>query len=560
MDSRHRVKDAPRAWIRLGLVGSILVLSVFFVHVPAALWTSNAREFHFSIDTVLELGLAMVAVGTAIFAAILWRLPPRAQAVAASLAAALGIVVWTYGLVLVGSMQALDGNAPLDFGRGPGAWELLLVVIIGLALAAAARRWARAATSFLAFLNIGLVAVSLPAIAMAQRANWKSSAQDAASLFGFSPRTNVLVVLLDGLQSDVAADLLEQHPALRAAFVGFSFYPDTLGAAPTTFLGLPAIHSGEVYTGSTTPAEYFTRAIATQSFVTRFAHAGYTAALVNPLQGICPAGTTACTAAAEILGTASQQRWRELLRLYDLSLFRIVPFRAKSWVWDRGQWRLSRHRGLSEEAERVLDDVKVIRRIAKHLYLDPTSKPSLKIIHSLATHTPYVMNEDCETVGASTIAKVATQARCVLEATALLLHELRRIGVYDRTVILILADHGLNAGVYSDTPASSADVWRRWTGSANPLFLFKPLDSRGPLRADTSAVSVVDAGATLCAATSACATPTGIPAGQATDDRLRLFDDYVWRHGFWRTKTLPGITYYQVRGPLSERESWQHVP
>src|SRR6185295_12829264 len=116
-----------------------------------------------SIDTVLGLGLAMVAVGTAIFAAILWRLPRRAQAMAASLAAALGIVVWTYGLVLVGSMQALDGNAPLDFGRGP-AWEPLLVVIIGLALAAAARRWARAATSFLAFLNIGLVAVSVSAI------------------------------------------------------------------------------------------------------------------------------------------------------------------------------------------------------------------------------------------------------------------------------------------------------------------------------------------------------------------------------------------------------------
>ena len=94
----------------------------------------------------------------------------------------------------------------------------------------------------------------VPAVATAQRANWKSSAQDAAALFGFSPRTNVLVVLLDGLQSNIAADLLEQRPALRAAFVGFSFYPDTLGAAPTTFLGLPAIHSGEVYTGRTTLA------------------------------------------------------------------------------------------------------------------------------------------------------------------------------------------------------------------------------------------------------------------------------------------------------------------
>ncbi len=119
MDSRHRVKDAPRAWIRLGLVGSILVLSVFFVHVPAALWMGNAREFHFSIGTFLGLGLAMVAVGTAIFAAILWRLPPRAQAVAASLAAALGIVVWTYGLVLVGSMRRSTATRPSTSAADP---------------------------------------------------------------------------------------------------------------------------------------------------------------------------------------------------------------------------------------------------------------------------------------------------------------------------------------------------------------------------------------------------------------------------------------------------------
>ena len=89
----------------------------------------------------------------------------------------------------------------------------------------------------------------------ARRADWTTSARDAAALFSVSPDVNVVVVLLDGLQSDIAAGVLEQHPEPRAAFDGFSFYPDTLAAAPTTFLGLPAIHSGEVYTGDTTPAE-----------------------------------------------------------------------------------------------------------------------------------------------------------------------------------------------------------------------------------------------------------------------------------------------------------------
>ena len=552
---RATALDAARSWIRLGLAGSLLALSVFFVHVPAALWAGNATEFHFSIYTVLGLGVAIVAAGTAAFIVILPRLPLRV-AWTAGLAAALGIVMWTYGLVLVGGMQALDGRAALDVGAGLGSWELLFVAIAGLALAAAAARWARAATSFLAILNVGLVGVSATAIVTARRADWTTSARDAAALFSVSPDVNVVVVLLDGLQSDIAAGVLEQHPELRAAFDGFSFYPDTLAAAPTTFLGLPAIHSGEVYTGETTPAEYFTRSIASRSFVTRFAGVGYTASLVNPLDGICPAGTASCTIASQILGTQSLQQWHEVLRLVDLSLFRVVPFRAKAWVWARGQWRLSRQR-VPQEVQRILDDVQIIDRIAEHLHVDPSARPSLKIIHSLTTHTPFVMNEDCQTLGEGALTKAPTQARCALQATAHLLAGLRRVNIYDRTAVLVMADHGLNANSYLDEPVSSTDAWRRLEGSANPLFLFKPLDSRGPLRTSPAPVSVVDVGATLCAATLACTAAAGIPAGQSSADHLRRFDHYVWRHGFWQTRTLPEITFYEVRGPLSRPESWR---
>jgi hypothetical protein len=237
-------------------------------------------------------------------------------------------------------------------------------------------------------LNIGLVLISGTAVLSAGRADWKASAHDAAALFSVSAKTNVLVVLLDGLQADIAAGVLEQHPTLKAAFDGFCFYPDTLAAAPTTFLGLPAIHSGEVYSRETTPGEYFMQSIAKRSFVTRFASAGYVASLVNPLDGICPAGTASCTIAAQILGTASQQRWREVLRLADLSLFRVVPFRGKSWVWDRGRWRLSRQRGVGPEVLRILDDVNAMERIAQRLYVDPSARPSLKVIHSLRRTTP----------------------------------------------------------------------------------------------------------------------------------------------------------------------------
>jgi hypothetical protein len=66
-------------------------------------------------------------------------------------------------------------------------------------------------------LNIGLVLISGTAVLSAGRADWKASAHDAAALFSVSAKTNVLVVLLDGLQADIAAGVLEQHPTLGTA-------------------------------------------------------------------------------------------------------------------------------------------------------------------------------------------------------------------------------------------------------------------------------------------------------------------------------------------------------
>src|SRR5690606_15481820 len=103
-------------------------------------------------------------------------------------------------------------------------------------------------------------------------------------------------------------------------------------------------------------------------------------------------------------------------------------------------------------------------------------------------------------------------------------------GVYDNTVILVFADHGVNPGVgYRGLRAEGEHrpegmpprEWEVVAGSAHPAFLLKPLGSRGPLTVVRAPVHVTDVGATLCAATGDCQTPLGIPAGQAPADRPR---------------------------------------
>jgi arylsulfatase A-like enzyme len=153
---------------------------------------------------------------------------------------------------------------------------------------------------------------------------------------------------------------------------------------------------------------------------------------------------------------------------------------------------------------------------------------------------------------------VDVQARCALSAVARLLGRLRNAGIYDNTIVLVLADHGLNPDVYP-APADDADAFRQRSGSANPLFLYKPLRRRGPMRTEDAVVSLVDVGATLCAEAAACTTRSGIPAGRGSRRRPRRFNDYVWEHRFWQTLDVPNITPYEVSGPLADPGSWRRM-
>jgi hypothetical protein len=549
--------NGPHPWRTLGVTGAALALSVVLVHIPAVLWAGNSAELDFPAITFLGLGAAAAATGIAIVAIGLRWLPVPAQAVTAALLCAIGVIAWVYGLLLAGGMRVLDTvGTPLDFAHGPGWWELPLVAAIGAGLAWAIGRYPSIALRLIVLLNVGLIVASAATVISAERPS-AVTIGGVSTVFRFSRQTNVLVVLLDGLQSDVAERAIAQRPSLKQAFAGFVLYRDTVGVAPTTFLAVPAIHSGVVYGGHRAPGAYFTDAIAKRSFVTRFAAAGYDTSLVNPLQNVCPARIAACVSIPQVLGTEAEELRRETLRLLDLSLFRVVPFRIKPWVYQEGRWLVGGSTGESDEVRHIIDGNRMLDEIASHLTVG--GKPTLKLLHNLSTHTPYVLDGECRPSSRSGLGKVVTQARCGLEAVARLLRGLDRAGVYDNTAILVLADHGINAGVFGEVPAGSQAAWEHLAGSAHPVFLFKPLGRRGDLQESNVPVYLADVSATLCAATSGCTAPLGYPAGQAPPGRPRRFNQYVWRDEFWRTHELPGLTLYDVRGPVDSPASWHRL-
>jgi hypothetical protein len=528
------------------------------VHVPISLWAGNVPEFQSRPLQFLWLGSAAVVASLLAVSLFLGMAPRAARPAFASACCAVGVLAWFDAYFLVGSMSLLNGHdTPIDFQSGHPGWEMVGVTAACALTALAIAKARRLATVALVTLNVGLGGVTTATVLASRPPRDVPSVAPGSEIFRFSSRENVLVILLDGLESDVVDGIFRSNPPIKDAFDGFRYFPDTAGVAPTTFLSLPAIHSGTVYAPPAVLREYFSDAIVRRSFMNRFAKAGYHTTLINPVEDMCPALVAVCAASASLLRTPWSELKRESFQLLDLSLFRISPALLKRRIYNEGQWLTSGRMDVPPEIARVMDGNRLLAEVSERLTVTDGA-PTLKFLHSLSTHGPYVLSDDCHTYASASLNHLVPQSRCALLAVRSLLERLKAKGVYDNSVILVLADHGVDPGMYgSDARDLRGSRWALLAGVANPVFLLKPRGSRGALRKEPDAVSVPDVGAMLCALSSACKVRTPMPVPKAVLTRPRRFNDYEWKNEFWQRRTIAHVTPYEIRGPVKRFASWR---
>jgi hypothetical protein len=245
----------------------------------------------------------------------------------------------------------------------------------------------------------------------------------------------------------------------------------------------------------------------------------------------------------------------EGLQLLDLSLFRASPAWLQRRIFNEGRWFTVGRLDVPSDIARVMEGNDLLNLLSRELSVDDGA-PTLKFIHSLSTHTPYVLRGNCRTYTTSDLRRLEPQARCALMAVASLLGRLEEVGAYDNTVIVVMADHGVDPSLYGHRAGDDRVNWRSLAGSANPVFLMKPRGSRGPLREVRSPIYLPDVGALLCAESPRCRDNAPIAAPARAPRRPRVFNDYEWRHDGWKLQTVERLVSYEIRGPVWKQSSW----
>ena len=299
---------------------------------------------------------------------------------------------------------------------------------------------------------------------------------------------------------------------------------------------------------------------------------GHHVSVINPIASSCPNPSNICEYQEGLL-EASDLANAESAWVADWSVFRAAPGVLKRKVFEDGLGTVSRLQGgkaLRGLEQRIFHGNSVLERMTEFLSSE-SSVPTVKLIHLFNTHPPFMLDSECNFIGVKKRIyrhDQTEQTACVMKWTLELFDRMKEQGVYDNTMILLTADTGMG-NFYAEDDLSSLYAKEhgipegekgRLIGGANPVLAIKWPETRGRLQRSPTQAQLTDIPMTICAALTGCDWSVGLDLKQAQIDmRTRVYDYYRWENRFWGLTEIPGITRYEVKGPLWLDESWTAV-
>ena len=562
-------------------IGAIPVLTIC-VFAPLALYAGNSGEFAASYDDLLGAILpyaAIIVAGFGLLGALLNGAPyQRSLAVVA----ALGLLVWLQGNILVWDYGVLDGQ---DINWFADAWRGVLDFAIWCIVLCVA---------FIGYERFGrvLVLTAVAAFGIQCIAAATTLASDASTLktqlhidsdgiageaiTRFSRQQNVVHIVMDGFQSDLFSEIINEpdNADLKRQLQGFTLFQDNLGAYPYTQMTLPALLSSRLYRNDMPVDDFMSDVFKGDTILNAAFDAGFEVDIAAPiaLKNIYSRGKHShaygITASDHV--TMEDYIRNDAAKLADLSLFRVVPHFAKALVHREHLWVFqARMRSEAYLQMQYFSDLMFLSRLAEHMTVDRDA-PVYKMIHVMLSHRPTVGNEHCEYDGIhkTTKANVIMQARCGLMRVIDVLRRMRDLGIYEQSLIVLMADHGAWVPVdpLMNEQDNRAGVNTMGVAMATPVLAIKPPGVMGNMRVSDAPTSVVDVPATIGDLLSLKAQFDGRSVFSISNEAPRLRRHLYYRYGV--NPDAEGYLFpmreYLIYGSTLDASAWyfsaRHLP
>jgi hypothetical protein len=540
-----------------------------------------------------RFALILVPIGLALALLALlphFILPAGGRRVHRGLLIVLALFLFLHSILAPSEIGFLDGG-PLEFSAPLSRHLLEWGLLAGLILLCRLESFRQVAVNLLGVLLVLLAASLFWRAATRDTGVAEREAREAAAMpsgpglapvLSLSREGNVIVLVLDSAQADFVEEALEADPSLRSDLDGFTFFPNHMGVAPSTTLSLPVVLSGRDYEPGDTLAAFYRRAEEPGNLRDRLQKAGYAYTTVNPYP--CAAADGCYETSRFFASPESAGMMKGLgasVQLLDYALLLTAPEILKPAVYRNGRWLTV---NLAAEPNTILHDrirasISFLNVWPELLSADAPGR-TYKFMDLIPTHAPYLAGPDCAPLQSLPMDNIRPDAvrtvGCSLRAVSRLFARMKELGVYDNSVIILLADTGYGLGMLDSSvgtddrpglgstaarlPEGTDPAWRRLIGSANPMLMIKPVDARGPLAVNPAETDHRQVADTTCGLAPDCdpADPGNSVFLKDREAERRIFRSYYYTHDLISQpdETRLGFDEYWVTGPVRDARSW----
>lgn len=520
---------------------------MLFVFAPLEIYFSNIDEFWFGLTNLLPIiGITFFVIfGLLIFLlGIIYR---KGGLYSKLYCLFLGLFIGLYiqGNYIPRDYGVLDGQQiQWDQYDGYGTASIILWSVIVLAVIFMCIKFSEQIYKTGYILCVCILLIQIVTIGILGIQNSKTNIPVVVTEkeeFNLSSNKNIVVLLLDAYDSYIMRELLEEDYDKYASILNdFTYYPDTSGGYPTTKGSLPFILTGKWYENDVTYQEYVDEGYQETELYDLLLENNYRVDVYTSLTYL---GTDTTIFDNVLEGRYSVKNHIDFAKtLYKLVGFNYMPHQIKKeFVIYSGDFE--KYKGVVGNKYQPYSEnvIKFYEKLQKQgLQTSNDAENSFKFYHLEGAHAPYTFGEDLSENEDEEFTIFDEGKGCLIILNEYL-QQLKKLGVYNDTAVIIMADHGQD----SDLATTSMNV--------NPLFMIKGFHETHSFQVSDVAFTYADFQLLLNELVKNNQT---IPSSylEQIEKSERRFLHYSWDSS-WDKEYLPKLDEYKIVGMVYEDSS-----
>ncbi len=432
------------------LVGAAALSFILTVYLATDTFVNNFGDFNFYYQQLLPTLLIDFAVSTGALTLLLMCQKPSRHSIGMSLV--MGLILGVYVQYMFMNkrldrlgMQAYNWKENTGYAVFNGAVWLFIMAVPFLIQKFNKSLWKKLAVFLPAGMLAlhGITAVTMVATAKEDIFGRRDHAyMTSDEMFTVSKHKNVIVLVYDAADNKYIDEIMAEHPEKMAGLEDFTVYTNTCSVYDFTTMSFAQMFGGVDFDASLSGKEFFDKAWhgpKAEAFYGGLHDMGYRVNAFN-MSGGSPEDWNGVYDNAAYSEKPIKHKvetfYRKRLRkcVHSLELYRALPFAAKSFIRDE---------------DMSFDNIVIF----KYGYKDYQNKDFLRdlelsqadndqnyfiIQHTEGTHYPCDTYEEMD--------------NC-LDITRSYIDQMKEMGVYDDSVIIVTSDHGEHSdGEYGATP------------------------------------------------------------------------------------------------------------